>query len=510
MKAADTCQDKRTRKYFASSVMGASKSPVKRSVRDRVSAFEGGGVLPGECRRMPSIALLGREEQRKTFQPPLEKASTVMSVPLSPQSIQTSRVEQSQSDGHAGSRLQEQDPDPVFSPWTDDGADSVRRSSRYAESQSDTSASEHPRGHMEGVKRQARDGQLQPWSTYAVESREKPIQEHSRIGRMTPKNCSSRLGAPGGQGGLSDRRISPQVDSQSETSASEHCSKDTGAPSARSLRASYLQSRQSGSGAETNFGHLLGQGPLPVHARSQPGPPLVSQSEVKSQSSQLQEEIQLMQERLERTEALLRAAQDKQEGPHKTINLQVLVEGPQGFSGRICGLAGGLARRVGQSARQIAGNRSVQASAGGAVLGATAMGTVGATSGVVVGSTCGAVVGIVPAFFTFGLSIPVGAAVVGCAGLCAGGAIGTTAGAVGGGVAGLLQSKCCQDDEVKPARIECAKSIKDEPHVETIYISQNGPSVPKRGSTELYDALGVLGHEAVARAQERRAARSQT
>merc|ERR1712137_285060 len=48
----------------------------------------------------------------------------------------------------------------------------------------------------------------------------------------------------------------------------------------------------------------------------------------------------------------------------------------------------------------------------------------------------GGIVGIVPALFTFGLSIPVFAAVGGGAGLCVGTAVGGTTGAVGGGAVG--------------------------------------------------------------------------
>lgn len=44
----------------------------------------------------------------------------------------------------------------------------------------------------------------------------------------------------------------------------------------------------------------------------------------------------------------------------------------------------------------------------------------------------GAALGVVPALFTFGLSIPVGAAIGGCVGTVTGGG----AGVVGGGVAG--------------------------------------------------------------------------
>jgi len=62
------------------------------------------------------------------------------------------------------------------------------------------------------------------------------------------------------------------------------------------------------------------------------------------------------------------------------------------------------------------------------VAGAVVGGTTTGAFGIVVG----AAVGIVPAIFTFGLSIPVGAAV----GLCVGTTVGGSAGAVGGGALG--------------------------------------------------------------------------
>merc|ERR1712066_77587 len=71
-------------------------------------------------------------------------------------------------------------------------------------------------------------------------------------------------------------------------------------------------------------------------------------------------------------------------------------------------------------------SRGVTSSAavGGAVLGGTTAGAFG--------TVAGAAVGIIPAFFTFGLSIPAGA----MAGLCVGMAVGSGAGAVGGGLVG--------------------------------------------------------------------------
>merc|ERR1712050_731378 len=64
------------------------------------------------------------------------------------------------------------------------------------------------------------------------------------------------------------------------------------------------------------------------------------------------------------------------------------------------------------------------AAVGGAVLGGTTTGAFGAVAG--------AAVGIIPAFFTLGLSVPVGAMTA----LCVGTAVGGSAGAVGGGLVG--------------------------------------------------------------------------
>jgi len=70
--------------------------------------------------------------------------------------------------------------------------------------------------------------------------------------------------------------------------------------------------------------------------------------------------------------------------------------------------------------------------AGGAAVGGAGGGAVGLTAGVVVGGA----IGVVPALFTFGLSIPIGAAIGGGTGLCIGATTGSSAGAVTGGAAG--------------------------------------------------------------------------
>eukprot|EP00930_Biecheleria_cincta_P054689 TRINITY_DN4103_c0_g1_i5.p1 TRINITY_DN4103_c0_g1~~TRINITY_DN4103_c0_g1_i5.p1 ORF type:complete len:330 (+),score=94.64 TRINITY_DN4103_c0_g1_i5:94-1083(+) len=80
------------------------------------------------------------------------------------------------------------------------------------------------------------------------------------------------------------------------------------------------------------------------------------------------------------------------------------------------------------TAKTVAKNGHVQATAVGVAGGAAAVGA----SGMAAGGALGAVVGLVPALFTFGMSIPVGAALGAGAGLAAG----ATVGAVSGGAAG--------------------------------------------------------------------------
>merc|ERR1712232_1305578 len=70
--------------------------------------------------------------------------------------------------------------------------------------------------------------------------------------------------------------------------------------------------------------------------------------------------------------------------------------------------------------------------AGGAVTMGAGSGLMGLTGGAGVG----AAVGVVPAIFTFGLSIPIGAFMGGAFGLCAGTVVGSSAGLVGGGAVG--------------------------------------------------------------------------
>lgn len=72
------------------------------------------------------------------------------------------------------------------------------------------------------------------------------------------------------------------------------------------------------------------------------------------------------------------------------------------------------------------------------------------------GAGIGAAVGVVPAVFTFGLSIPVGAFMGGAFGLAAGTVVGGSAGLVGGGTVGYYGYE--RRNEIKGA----AKGVSDK------------------------------------------------
>jgi len=91
---------------------------------------------------------------------------------------------------------------------------------------------------------------------------------------------------------------------------------------------------------------------------------------------------------------------------------------------------------LGLGAHKVLTHPKFHVTAASAAGGAVAVGAGGAAAGCATGGAIGAAVGLVPALFTFGLSIPIGAAIGGGAGLCLGAAAGGTAGAVGGGATG--------------------------------------------------------------------------
>merc|ERR1719346_954775 len=81
---------------------------------------------------------------------------------------------------------------------------------------------------------------------------------------------------------------------------------------------------------------------------------------------------------------------------------------------------------------EIVSDKGVQATAASAVGGGVVLGTGGAATGLAAGGAIGAAVGVVPAIFTFGLSIPFCAVVGGGCGLAVGAAAGGTTGVVAG------------------------------------------------------------------------------
>jgi len=84
----------------------------------------------------------------------------------------------------------------------------------------------------------------------------------------------------------------------------------------------------------------------------------------------------------------------------------------------------------------IASEKQTQVTVVTAVGGAAVGGTCGGFVGLGAGTLIGGAIGIVPALFTFGLSIPIGAAVGGGTGLCVGAAGGSSAGGAAGGAVG--------------------------------------------------------------------------
>jgi len=83
-------------------------------------------------------------------------------------------------------------------------------------------------------------------------------------------------------------------------------------------------------------------------------------------------------------------------------------------------------------------DKKFQATAGSATAGAVTMGAAAGGTGLVAGGAIGGALGVVPAIFTFGLSIPIGAAIGAGMGLVMGTSAGSVAGAVGGGVTGRV------------------------------------------------------------------------
>merc|ERR1712232_488119 len=82
----------------------------------------------------------------------------------------------------------------------------------------------------------------------------------------------------------------------------------------------------------------------------------------------------------------------------------------------------------------------------------------GGLIGLTAGAGVGAAVGVVPAIFTFGLSIPIGAFIGGVIGLCVGTVVGGCAGLVSGGAVGYCTYQ--HRDEIKGAAKRASEKAK--------------------------------------------------
>jgi len=112
---------------------------------------------------------------------------------------------------------------------------------------------------------------------------------------------------------------------------------------------------------------------------------------------------------------------------------------------------------------KLAKEPQVQVTAASAAAGGAALGAGGGAVGLATGGIAGAAIGVVPAIFTFGLSIPIGAAIGGGAGLCLGSVIGGTTGVVGGGAAGYgVYGKKTEIYNGVSKCVEYAKNKKDQ------------------------------------------------
>lgn len=138
---------------------------------------------------------------------------------------------------------------------------------------------------------------------------------------------------------------------------------------------------------------------------------------------------------------------------------------------------------------EIASNKTVQVTAASAAGGAVACGTAGGVTGLAAGGTIGAAIGVVPALFTFGLSIPIGAAIGGGCGLVAGTAVGGSTGLVGGGVVGY--GAFTKREEIKSgiaaARTkvnDAAGYVKDKAHTSADFVRTR---IGGTGGTETMD-----------------------
>lgn len=138
-----------------------------------------------------------------------------------------------------------------------------------------------------------------------------------------------------------------------------------------------------------------------------------------------------------------------------------------------------------KGAQEVARDRTFQTIAVSGVSGAVVVGAGAGMAGLATGTVVGAALGLMPALFTFGLSIPLGAVLGGGTGLITGAATGTAVGAVGGGAMGY-SVHLRRDDIVEAGSRtlakagDAAKYAKARAAASADYVKQHGAMVRAR------------------------------
>jgi len=120
---------------------------------------------------------------------------------------------------------------------------------------------------------------------------------------------------------------------------------------------------------------------------------------------------------------------------------------------------GNMKTTASTNGRNLAANPRARVTAASAAGGAVALGASGGAAGLVAGGALGAACALPAAFFTFGLSIPVGALLGAGTGACIGTAAGGTTGLVTGGAAGYTAHAAHANKEQITAKAKAYKDI---------------------------------------------------
>jgi len=155
--------------------------------------------------------------------------------------------------------------------------------------------------------------------------------------------------------------------------------------------------------------------------------------------------------------------------------------------------------KVSTGAVAAAKNRRVQVTAGSAAAGTAVCAPLGGIAGGFAGGFAGGVVGLVPAIFTFGLSIPVCAAIGAGMGLCGGAVAGGSAGAVGGGSIGY--GSYTYRKEIKDSAQSVQKQLGDTAQATQKKLGEASEATKKRIG-ETTEIVMIKANESVASARK--------